>query len=284
MEQPLVSVICLCYNHARFVAEAIHSVLNQTHTAIELIVVDDASVDGSQEVIARTISDHTQISFIRLEQNVGNCRAFNRGLKEAKGQYIIDLAADDVLLPQRVAEGVAAFEKYGTDYGIQFSDAMLIDEWGNPLGKHSDRFPHASIPMGDIYKEVVHRYFICSPTMMARRDLMDQLGGYDETLAYEDFDFWVRASRITQGIYIPHALIKRRLLPSSMRTRQFTFRSRQLHSTWAVCNKIMHLNRAREEDEALAQRLLYEMKVALRLFNFYLCYQYAKLWLRAKVH
>ncbi len=284
MEQPLVSVICLCFNHVRFVAEAIHSVLNQTEQPVQLIVVDDASTDGSQEVIAGIVQDHPRILFIRLVDNVGNCRAFNIGLKEVQGQFIIDLSADDVLLPHRIADGVAAFEKHGFEYGVQFSDAILIDELGNTVGNHSDRFPHPTIPMGDIYMDVVNRYFICSPTMMVRSDLMNRLGGYDESLAYEDFDFWVRSSWIAKCIYIPHVLIKRRLVPGSMRTRQFAFRSQQLQSTLAVCNKIMQLNHTKAEDEALAGRIFYEMKVAMRLFNFRLLSQYVKLWLRVKAH
>ena len=283
MERPLVSVICLCYNHTRFVAEALHSVLNQTYQPIQLIVVDDASTDGSQDVIAGIQADHPDILFIRLPHNVGNCRAFNMGLKASRGQYIIDLAADDVLLPQRVADGVSAFDQHGPDYGIQFADALLIDERGHAVGNHSDRFPHASIPEGDIYREVINRYFICSPTMMVRAEVMSRLGGYDESLAYEDFDFWVRSTRISKCLYIPRALVKRRLVAGSMRTHQFTFGSRQLWSTLMVCKKIADLNRSKAEDSALADRLWYELKIAIRLLNFSLCYQYAKLWIRVKV-
>ena len=284
MARPLVSVICLCFNHGRFVKEAIESVLKQSHPAIQLIVVDDASTDGSREVIAGLAKNHPQVKFIQLERNVGNCRAFNIGFKQAEGEYLIDLAADDVLLPHRVAEGVAAFEKYGHEYGVQFSDALLIDESGHSIGYHSDRFPHQTIPMGNIYKDVIERYFICSPTMMVRREIFDLLGGYDEVLAYEDFDFWIRSSRLTKYVYLPQALVKRRLVDGSMRSAQFTYRSRQLQSTFMVCKKIRHLNRSREEDEALIHRLHYEMKVALRLLNPTLCFQYLKLWLKVKIH
>ena len=114
MSQPLVSVICLCYNQARWVEDSIKSVLNQTYNNIQLIVVDDKSTDNSATVIRNLLADKPQIKFISNSKNLGNCKAFNRALKEAKGQYIIDLAADDVLLPNRITEGVNTFQKKDT--------------------------------------------------------------------------------------------------------------------------------------------------------------------------
>src|SRR6185436_18882244 len=106
MPSPTVTVICLCYNHARFVEEAIESVLNQSYANIQLIVVDDASTDKSAEVIKQLINKHSSIEFLPLQTNLGNCKAFNQGLARAKGEYVIDLAADDVLLPTRIETGV----------------------------------------------------------------------------------------------------------------------------------------------------------------------------------
>src|SRR5258705_6164145 len=109
MELPLVSVICLCYNHARFVSEAIGSVQRQTYSRIQLVVVDDASADKSAQVIRESIRNCPEIIFLSLPQNLGNCRAFNKGLAVSTGSFIIDLAADDVLMPYRVQAGLNAF-------------------------------------------------------------------------------------------------------------------------------------------------------------------------------
>src|SRR5687767_6161263 len=108
MIDPLVSVICLCYNQARFVREAVASVLAQTYPHVELIIVDDASTDDSAAVIRSIVQDNPAIRCLVLEKNVGNCKAFNTGLSLAKGDYIIDLAADDLLLPRRIESGVQA--------------------------------------------------------------------------------------------------------------------------------------------------------------------------------
>lgn len=277
MASPLVSVICLCYNHAPFVEEAIRSVLYQTYAEIELIVVDDASSDGSVAIIEELVRNHDRIKFIRLDTNVGNCAAFNLGYKESKGDYLIDFATDDVLLPHRVEEGIKALEGAGIQYGVQFSDAMLIDADGIELELHSNKHPHTSISEGDIYKQVINRYFISAPTMLIRRSVLETLSGYDEDLAYEDFDFWVRSARRYQYLYIPKPLVKRRLLPRSMKSHQFVKGSSQLRSTFIVCNKIKELNETKEEDAALKQRIRYEIKVCLRLFDLSLAIDYLKL-------
>jgi glycosyltransferase involved in cell wall biosynthesis len=276
MERPLVSVICLCYNHARFVEDAIHSVRSQTYRNIQFIIVDDASQDNSAEVISRVVNDNPEIIFISQKVNTGNCRAFNNGLSKAKGEFIIDLAADDILMPDRIEKGVEFFLNQSPNVGVLFSDAEWIDENGSHLYFHSKRFPHHTIPTGDIYIHLIVKYFICSPTMMFRRSVIEYLGGYDETLAYEDFDFWIRSSRVFQYGYSPDVSVKKRVVEGSMSKTQFK-NSRQQWSTYAVCCKIMSLNRNPEEKRALGERIRYEIGVNLRMMNLSLVFQYLKL-------
>ncbi len=279
MANELVSVICLCYNQERFVKEAILSVLNQTYKPVELIIVDDGSADASRAIIESTINT-TTARFIPLEKNVGMCKAFNRGLAFAKGRFIIDLAADDVLLPERITLGVDAFYHAGIDTGVQFSDAELMDEAGRFLGFHSERFPHDSTPQGDVYRDLITKYFISSPTMMMRREVLDEMGGYDETLAYEDFDLWIRSSRKWRYTYIPAPLVRRRIVQGSMGRTQHSRASRQLESTFRVCQKIMDLNRTADESMALNQRIRYEIRRMVRFGRWDLAWQYLLLHLK----
>lgn len=275
-----VTVICLCYNQAAFVEEAIASVLTQTWPGMQLIVVDDASEDNSVSVIQRCVARNPEIIFLPLEANVGNCRAFNEGLKLAEGDYVIDLAADDVLMPGRVRAGVEALTKAGERFGVNFTDAEWIAADGRHLFWHSDRFPHASIPQGNVYIDVISRFFICSPTIMFRRKVIDALHGYDEDLAYEDFDFWIRSSRNFQYCYTPEVLVRKRVVRDSMSKKQFSFFSSQMNSTFRVCKKIMALNRNPQEQKALQKRILYEMRVCARYLNFFLAGKY--IWLYVK--
>ncbi len=277
MTQPLVTVICICYNHARFVTEALDSVLNQTYPDIELIVIDDGSTDGSGKVIKKWMASHPEATMILNGKNLGYCKTFNKAWQISKGTLFVDLSADDVLLPNRIEEGVKTIEQAGEDFGVTFSDAQYIDEQGNPLWLHSEKYPHSSIPKDDVYKEVIERYFICSPTMMFRKSVLDSLNGYDESLAFEDFDFWIRASRNFKFIYSPEVLVKKRIVSTSMSVRQFERSDPQRWSTLEVCKKIKQLNRNKEESKALKRRVFYELGVSLRSYDFKLGYSFWKL-------
>ena len=282
MPSPLVSVICLCYNHARFVQEAIESVLNQSYPNIQLIIVDDASTDNSVEVIKQLVGKHPSLEFLSLQRNLGNCKAFNKGLALVKGEYVIDLAADDLLFPSRIETGVRELQQSGKEYGVHFSDAELISETGTHVSFHSGRFPHNTIPQGDIYKELISRYFICPPTVMCTRAVMNELNGYDESLTYEDFDFWIRSSRKFKYIYSSNVLVKKRITANAMANEQFKVFSRHSQSTLIVCEKILKLNKTQEEKKALAGRIFYELKLNLRLLNVGIAFNYLHLWLKNK--
>ncbi|WP_152425223.1 glycosyltransferase family 2 protein [Nafulsella turpanensis] len=271
MTQPLVSIVCLCYRQASFVQEAFESVWAQTYPNIELIVVDDGSPDDSAEKIYKLLKDYPEVPFLALPENVGNCRAFNMGLALCRGKYVIDLAADDVLLPERVEEGVRALEQAGREFAVHFSDVEYINPHGKRLKTHYKRKACGTlaeeIPQGWVYADLLERYFICTPSMMMRRSVLEELRGYDEGLVYEDFDFWVRSARQWQYCFTDKVLVKKRILPGSWSSRQYKKGSRHLESTLRVCLKARRLNRSPREDEALGKRLSYEIRQAVRSGN-----------------
>jgi glycosyltransferase involved in cell wall biosynthesis len=272
MQKPLVSVVCLCYNQAMFVGEAIQSVLDQTYPHIQLIVIDDASTDNSPAIISDTVSKHPSIEYLLLPENLGNCKAFNRGLLLAKGEFIIDLAADDVFMPERIERQVEFFSTLDASYGVVFTDAVYIDARGEFLRDHYAYLFRKGllkdIPEGDVYRDVLTRYFICSPTMMVRKKVMDDLNGYDEGLSYEDFDFWVRSSRTYRYAFLDQKLTKVRRISHSMSAGWYKSGDRQLHSTYLVCRKALLLNRSPEDHRALAWRLKYELRQSVFSGNY----------------
>jgi glycosyltransferase involved in cell wall biosynthesis len=272
MNRPLVTVICLCYNHERFVIDAIQSVLNQTYPSIELIVVDDASTDQSQRVIGDMIMLHPKITYIPLDENKGNCAAFNIGLRAAKGEFIVDLAADDVFLPERIDRQVRFFENHGREYGVVFTDATYIDASGSKLNQHFATLRKngliSKIPQGDVYADLLEKYFICAPTMLVRREVFDLLGGYDESLAYEDFDFWIRSARQFKYGYIDKALTLVRRTAHSLGTKLYREGDLQAHSTYLVCEKAFRLNRTPAEQDALVIRVRYEFQQCVLTGNY----------------
>jgi glycosyltransferase involved in cell wall biosynthesis len=281
MDFPLVSVICLSYNHAPFIKDALESVFQQDYAPVEIVVVDDYSSDQSRALIEKLTHNRSDIRKIYLEKNVGNCRAFNIGFKASGGAYVIDLAADDVLMPGRIRTGVECLFDSGEEYGVHFTDAEYIDKDSHFIKYHYTRDQGDTlleqIPQGDIYSELLKRYFICAPTMMIRRKVLDDLRGYDENLAYEDFDFWVRSSRKYKYCFSDKILVKKRILEGSLSTRQYIRNSKILESTYQVCLKAEQLNQNKEEDRALAIRVAYECRQSLLSGNFHLAMKFAYL-------
>ena len=267
-ETSLVTIVALCHNHAPFLREALDSILAQTYPHLEVWLVDDASTDGSPAILREYAAQHPAWQLLLLTDNVGNCRAFNQAFRQSRGEYVIDFATDDVLLPARVAQQVAAFNAAGPEVGVVYSNAELIDEAGHFLALHhwSDgRGGLVPAPAsGWVLAEVLRRYFISTPTMMMRRACLAALGGYDETLAYEDFDFWVRASRDWQFCYLDAVTTRKRKHPRSMSSRAYRRHDPFLMSTIRVCEKALALVRTPEERAALATRLRWEMLQAVR--------------------
>ncbi|MDU0368957.1 glycosyltransferase [Hymenobacter endophyticus] len=271
-EQPLVTIVALCYNHARFLETALNSIVAQTYPNLEVFLVDDASTDASPEILRRYAAAHPGWHLRLLPANVGNCQAFNSAFRESAGEFVIDFATDDVLLPERVAQQVAAFAAAGPRCGMVYSDAELIDETGQLVRHHFRRDAngclHPRPASGPVFADVLARYFISTPTMLMRRATLLQLGGYDETLAYEDFDFWVRASRHWEFYFLNAVTTQKRLHPQSMSSKGYRPHDPYLRSTIAVCRKAQALCRTSAERAALAVRVRWELRQAVRHQSF----------------
>jgi glycosyltransferase involved in cell wall biosynthesis len=277
MKAPLVSVICLCYNHQEFIVEAIESVLHQSYSNVELIVVDDASTDGSQEVIRAFCEDKPAVKQVLLDKNLGNCAAFNKGWRLASGKYIIDLAADDYLLPERLSIGVEMLEARDPEFGVHFANVRLVDRQGKMIEEHLSSNFYQPVPEGFVFKQLLEKYFINPAGMMIANAVLEDMSGYDESLAYEDFDLWVRSSSKFQYCYSPEVLVVKRQLSGSHSSNQYKFGSKMLASTFKVCEKAYDLCRDRDDYKALRRRLDYEMRKSLQSLNLRIARQFLSL-------
>ncbi len=268
--KPLVSIIALCHNHARFLRAALDSVLAQDYPHLEVWLVDDASRDGSPAILREYAQAHPAWHLLLLPENVGNCRAFNQAFFQSRGEFIVDFATDDELLPQRISQQVALFEALPPTYGVVYSNCELLREDGQSLGLHQrpdPRRPGQLRPRpaaGWVFADVLARYFISAPTMLMRRATLLALNGYDESLSYEDFDFWVRASRDWQFYYQAEVTTRKHKHPRSKSAQVTARRDPYLASTIRVCHKALALCRTAPELAALRVRLRYELRHALR--------------------
>lgn len=279
--KPWVTVICICYNHEDYIEQSLRSVVAQTYPNVELIIINNGSTDQSAGHINRFVRQNPLARFINNPTNLGLNRAFNQGLGMAHGRYIIDLSADDVLLPDRIAHQVDLFERLSGPYAVVFSNATYIDGQGTETAVHypvdSEGRALGKVPSGDVFQRVLESYFICTPTMMMRRDVLNELGGYDETLAYEDFDFWVRSSRLYRYAYLDEVLTLKRQLPDSMSAQITRPDNLLLRSTLAVCHKAFDRCHTSGEYQALAGRIRRFIRKAFYAEQFELAQQFGKL-------
>ena len=186
MAQPLVSVVIPCYNQGRFLGDALDSVFRQTYRAVEAIVVDDGSTDDTAAV-ARTFPD---VRYLR-QANAGAPIARNAGLRESRGEYVIFLDADDRLVPEAIAAGVASLASH-PDWAFVSGHVRLIDATGVPTGVPEHDHVHPE-PLLDL----LHGNYIWTPgVVMYRRRLLDSPDAFDVTAgASADYELNLRLAR-----------------------------------------------------------------------------------------
>lgn len=267
---PLVTIVALCYNHAGFLREALNSIQEQTYPNLEVLLVDNASTDGSLAILREYAHANPAWQLLSQPRNMGLCAAFNLAYRQSKGEFLLDFSTDDVLLPQRIAAQVTAFQQLPATCGVVYSDAELIDENSRHVRFHYRRNAgvlHPRPASGYVFSEILRRYFISTPTMLMRRATLDALGGYDETLYYEDFDFWVRASRNWEFHFLDEVTTRKRVHPQAMSRTAYRPHDPHLDSTIQTCRKALALCRTSAEFAALGVRVRWEMRQAIRRGN-----------------
>lgn len=188
---PLVSVIIPCYNHENYVSEALESVFNQTYKNIELIVIDDGSTDNSVALVQEIQKKHL-FTFI-AQQNMGVCKTLNKAISLSKGEYIALLASDDYWDLSKIEKQISCLNA-NLDSEFCFTQAMEFDTNNRADGRI---FPK-SLLTGKVLNQVFLRQHVPAGSMMFSRRLFDNLGGFDENLKEEDWDFVIRSAANTE--------------------------------------------------------------------------------------
>ncbi|MFY9233271.1 MAG: glycosyltransferase [Fimbriimonadaceae bacterium] len=206
---PLVSVIIPSYNRAEFLGEAIDSVLAQTYTNIEIIVVDDGSKDDSVEV-ARSYGD--RIDLIERE-NGGVSAARNSGIAKARGTYISLLDGDDRMLPDCVEARVGILEE-DSSLGVCAGSCAIMSEDGIQTGSMDIR---NAVPAGDPFRSAVRSYWGATSGVVYRRSALIECGGFDPLIRVcEDWDVFVRVAAKHRFRFDPTPRAEYRMVPGSL--------------------------------------------------------------------
>lgn len=201
--QPLISVVIPTYNRKELCKRAVQSVLHQSYHRYEVLVVDDASTDGTsaEHLYGSSVVD-TRLRYIRQPYNGGVAKARNRGIRHARGEWIAFLDSDDCWYPDKLKKQVAWIDR-NPDYTIVQTKEIWI--------RHGVRVnppkTHEKIA-GNIFTQSLQRCMITPSSVIIKADLLEKVGLFNESLpACEDYDLWLRIT-----LHFPVGLVDEYLL------------------------------------------------------------------------
>lgn len=204
---PLVSVVMSVYNGEKFVAETIESVLNQTYSNIEVIIVDDCSKDGSRQIIEKYQKKDRRVRTILMDRNSNVCVACNRAFANATGKYVAVIGHDDIWGADKIEKQITFLEEH-PDVGICFTWIEVLGENGVLISKEYEQLYHMMNADNYTAENWLRRMILnksnwaCAPSACIRRSVLEETGYYRYGLVQlQDFDFWLRILNYT-SVYV----------------------------------------------------------------------------------
>lgn len=191
---PTISVLIPSYNHGRYIAQTIISVLNQTAQDFELLVIDDGSTDGSPAIIESLAQQDRRIRWWS-QPNAGLIATLNRLASRARGPFVAQIDSDDQWLPERLAWGLEDMDQ-DPALSVSFCSYLRIDGDGAP-GERTDQLKLGVLGHDALLKRLVVKNTVCACTGFMRRQALDRIGPFarDYSLSH-DWDRWLRLSMV----------------------------------------------------------------------------------------
>ena len=215
-ELPLISIVLPTYNRAYILPEAVRSVLEQTYSTWELIIVDDGSTDDTREVIERFAD--LRIRYIKHETNKGLAASRNTGITNARGAYIANLDSDDTWLPQKLEKEIFVFNNKNPQPDIVYSayERTLAN------GRTVQLPPETVSPKeGDLQKVFLASNIISMQMALIKRGVFETYGMFDETIeSMQDWELWLRLAPHCKFTYVPEILTRGTVLADSITKNQ----------------------------------------------------------------
>jgi glycosyltransferase involved in cell wall biosynthesis len=214
--RPRVSVLIPAYNAERFLAEAVESVLAQSHEDLELLIADDGSKDRTLELARDFARRDARVRVLENRENLGTVRTRNRLLDEAdpKSAFFALLDADDVCLPERFAQQLD-FLSAQPEHALVGGNLILIDEAGREIGRRD--YPRS---FEDIARVMTRRNPIAQPAAMLRRAAIEAVGRYDARYPQcQDYDLWMRIARRFKIANLSEYVLRYRISSTQVKSR-----------------------------------------------------------------
>ncbi|MFV0309496.1 MAG: glycosyltransferase family A protein [Desertimonas sp.] len=246
---PAISAIVLTYNQARYVPDCLSALVAQTFGDWELVIADDASRDGALGVATGWAADHGIVPVVVAQPiNAGLCATLNAAVARSSGRYLAITAADDRWLPDKFADQAAWLDEH-PDVAVVYTDMASMDDDGvvDPT-----RVWRTSGHSGHLFDELLDGTMIGTATTLIRRSALAAIGGFDESLVFEDWDAWLRLADRYEFAYHPRVSAVYRERPDSMSAGS-EFRVEILRSTVRLLSK--WIGRSRRTDRRIAASL-----------------------------
>jgi len=202
----LVSINLCCYNSEKYLRETLDSILNQTYTNWELIVINDGSKDSTESIIVDYIREGYPITY-RYQCNMGLGYARNEALKLSQGEYIAFIDHDDIWLPEKLEKQIPLFKK-DDRIGIVASNAIKFDNYGKKA-----LFSKGKWGRGHVFKEFLGYYDLCLSSVVIRKAVLNEMNEYfDSRFRHiEDAEFFTRLAYRWHFDYVEEVLVKLRI-------------------------------------------------------------------------
>ncbi|MBV5328553.1 MAG: glycosyltransferase [Chlorobium sp.] len=238
---PAISVVMSVYNGQKYLPEAVESILAQTCSDFEFIVIDDGSSDSSMQILRNYQKDDTRI-IVHHQKNSGLSRALNNGIALARGRYIARMDADDVAALDRLEKQLAFMESNSTVV-LSGTGVMRTDPFGIPLFPSPLAYEHDEI---DAELLIGNGSALCHPSVIMRTEVVKAVGGYREEFNLaEDLDLFLRLAEMGRVANLSEVLLFWRQHPSST---NHTKRARQVELTREILSQEYARRGLRYED------------------------------------
>jgi glycosyltransferase involved in cell wall biosynthesis len=242
MENPKVSVLMLAYNSSKYVETAIGSILNQSFTDFELVIVYDHSEDDTVDILEKFQEKDGRVRIIKNENEKGIVGAANTGLKHSKGEFVARMDSDDLSELTRLEKQVAIMEKDG-DICLLGGGCYVIDEFG----KRKDVIVFRESPEKIKAKLFFENDFVQS-SVMIRKKTLDEIGYYSqETPSCEDYELWTRISEKYKVWNMPDILVSYRVHGESDTGRQRNIREKMLKTIYTRQMELFGISHSEDE-------------------------------------
>jgi glycosyltransferase involved in cell wall biosynthesis len=267
MRFPLVTIGAINYNNSQYLLETLNSILAQTYSQIELIVVDDASTDDSLVKIKEWLENYNHpFKLVVHSKNEGVHKAYESVINSASGEFISFIATDDLFEPKKIEQQVLAFQKLDESYGVVYGDLVEINEHSRVTSRpyfemHQSKNKTWHLPQGDVFKKVTKEFLIYVQTTLIRTTLLRTFSFQYKALS-EDWQFILFLARHTKFYGTGNVVVKYRKHALSLSAQN---RRREKYYLWCQSNVLMFLEaynfpgNGKEEKKIIANRIQFDL-------------------------